>query len=205
MSQPVEIDPRGHRFNAVLTSVVIAAAIVALGVAPALAIALTAFQLAVFAIGGFHRLTASPYALAYARAVRPRIGPPPAAIESLANRADHAVHHARRRHDVGAAIAHDLGGLHQAHHTRLGQAVLQGIGGELGVDLEQPHRGVIQDGHAGAHHVEVVDGHGHAQLPHARRDRLDGEILHPEPPFDFLPGDGRRRGQGAGQSPQSDD
>ncbi|HKY56566.1 MAG TPA: DUF4395 domain-containing protein [Aeromicrobium sp.] len=76
MSQPVEIDPRGHRFNAVLTSVVIAAAIVALGVAPALAIALTAFQLAVFAIGGFHRLTASPYALAYARAVRPRIGPP---------------------------------------------------------------------------------------------------------------------------------
>ena len=76
MSQPVEIDPRGQRFNAAVTSVVIAAAVVALGVLPPVAIALTAFQLAVFAIGGFHRLTASPYALAYARSVRPRIGPP---------------------------------------------------------------------------------------------------------------------------------
>ena len=76
MSQPVEIDPRGQRFNAAVTSVVVAAAIVAVGTVPAVAIALVGLQLAVFAIGGFYRLTASPYALAYARGVRPRIGPP---------------------------------------------------------------------------------------------------------------------------------
>ena len=38
MSQPVEIDPRGQRFNAALTSVVLAAAIVATDTVPAAAI-----------------------------------------------------------------------------------------------------------------------------------------------------------------------
>lgn len=76
MPQPVEIDPRGHRFSGAVTSLVIAATIVALDPHPTVAIALVAFQLVVFAIGGFHRLTASPYAWLYARSVRPRIGPP---------------------------------------------------------------------------------------------------------------------------------
>jgi hypothetical protein len=53
------------------------ATIVAVEAAPALAIALVGFQLVVFVVGGFYRLTASPYALLYARSVRPRIGPPP--------------------------------------------------------------------------------------------------------------------------------
>jgi len=76
MAQPVEIDPRGQRFNAVVTSVVLAATIVAAGTVPLVAIVLAGFQLVVFVTGGFYRLTASPYAVVYARTVRPRIGPP---------------------------------------------------------------------------------------------------------------------------------
>ena len=52
MSQPAQIDPRGHRFNAVPTSVVIAAAIVTLETLPAVATALVVFQFVVFVIGG---------------------------------------------------------------------------------------------------------------------------------------------------------
>ena len=76
MSQPAQIDPRGHRFNAVPTSAVVAAAIVTLEPLPALATALVVFQLVVFVIGGFSNLQASPYAQFFARVVRPRIGPP---------------------------------------------------------------------------------------------------------------------------------
>ena len=76
MSQPAQIDPRGHRFNAVPTSVVIAAAIVTLETLPAVATVLVVFQFVVFVIGGFFNLQASPYAQFFARAVRPRIGPP---------------------------------------------------------------------------------------------------------------------------------
>ncbi len=76
MSQPAQIDPRGHRFNAVPTSAVIAAAIVTLESLPAVATALVVFQLAVFVIGGFSNVQASPYAQFFARVVRPRIGPP---------------------------------------------------------------------------------------------------------------------------------
>jgi len=76
MSQPVQIDPRVLRFNAAVTSVVVAAAIVTVDTVPAGAIALVSLQLVAFVIGGFYRVTASPYALAYARSVRPRIGPP---------------------------------------------------------------------------------------------------------------------------------
>jgi hypothetical protein len=76
MSQPAQIDPRGQRFSGVLTTVVLAAAILTWEPLPLVALALVTFQLVVFAIGGFYRLTASPYAHVYARAVRPRIGPP---------------------------------------------------------------------------------------------------------------------------------
>lgn len=76
MSQPAQIDPRGHRFNAVPTSIVLAAAIVTLESLPAVAIALVIFQLAVFAVGGLYNLAASPYAQFFKRVVRPRIGPP---------------------------------------------------------------------------------------------------------------------------------
>lgn len=83
MSQPVEIDPRGQRFSAALTSIVLAATIVSVQPLSAVAILLAAFQLGVFALGGFYRLTASPYALVYARSIRPRIGPPPELDDSV--------------------------------------------------------------------------------------------------------------------------
>lgn len=76
MSQPAQIDRRGHRFSGVLTAVVLAAAIVTIEPLRPAAIALVVFQLVVFAVGGFYRLTASPYARIYAKVVRPRIGPP---------------------------------------------------------------------------------------------------------------------------------
>lgn len=76
MSQPTQIDPRGHRFNAVPTAIVLAAAIVTLEPLPAVATALVIFQLIVFLVGGFYNLGASPYAQFFKRVVRPRIGPP---------------------------------------------------------------------------------------------------------------------------------
>jgi small-conductance mechanosensitive channel len=76
MSQPAQIDRRGHRFSGVLTTVVLAATIVTIEPLRPVALALVVFQLAVFAVGRFYRLTASPYARLYARAIRPRIGPP---------------------------------------------------------------------------------------------------------------------------------
>jgi hypothetical protein len=76
MTQPSQIDPRGHRFNAVPTSIVIAAAILALEPLRGVATGLVIFQLVVFLVGGFHNLQASPYAQYFQRVVRPRIGPP---------------------------------------------------------------------------------------------------------------------------------
>lgn len=73
MSQPTQVDPRGLRFAAALTSVVLAAALL---VPVPVAIALLAAQGVVFAIGASGHLTRSPYAIVFARLVRPRIGPP---------------------------------------------------------------------------------------------------------------------------------
>lgn len=67
------VDPRGQRFIAAITSVVLA--VVLLVPSPAREIVL-AFQVAVFATGAFGALSASPYAQLFARLVRPRIGPP---------------------------------------------------------------------------------------------------------------------------------
>lgn len=76
MSQPMQIDPRGHRFNAVPTAIVLAAAILTVEPFAAVAVGLVVFQLIVFVIGGFYNLGASPYAQFFKRVVRPRIGPP---------------------------------------------------------------------------------------------------------------------------------
>lgn len=78
MSQPAQIDPRGHRFAGLLTSIVLAAAIVAVEPLPEVALVLVAFQLAVFGVGGFYSLSVSPYARLFRRSIRPRIGPAPA-------------------------------------------------------------------------------------------------------------------------------
>jgi hypothetical protein len=76
MTQPAQIDPRGHRFNAVPTALVIVAAILTAGPLPRVATSLVVFQLIVFVIGGFYNLSASPYAQFFKRVIRPRIGPP---------------------------------------------------------------------------------------------------------------------------------
>jgi hypothetical protein len=64
------IDPRGPRFGAAITTVVLAAFLITSS------LWLLALQVAVFAIATFWGVTASPYALLYARVVRPRLGRP---------------------------------------------------------------------------------------------------------------------------------
>ena len=66
----MEIDPRGPRFGAVLTTVVLAVVLVTGSVW------LLAAQLVVFAIGALAGLRYAPYGLVYRRLVRPRLGPP---------------------------------------------------------------------------------------------------------------------------------
>ena len=66
----MSVDPRGQRFAAAVTTVVLAAVLVT-GSAW-----LLAFQAVVFAIGAFAGVRRSPYALVFAKAIRPRLGPP---------------------------------------------------------------------------------------------------------------------------------
>jgi hypothetical protein len=73
MARPTRVDPRGMRVAAAITTVVLALVLVT---PPPVSIALLVAQTAVFAIGALVSLTASPYAIAFARLVRPRIGPP---------------------------------------------------------------------------------------------------------------------------------
>ena len=69
-----EVDPRGQRFAAALTAVVL---VVALVVAPStLTVVLLALQLAVFAVGAFVGPASTPYAWLFRTLVRPRLGPP---------------------------------------------------------------------------------------------------------------------------------
>jgi hypothetical protein len=66
----MEIDPRGPRFGAVITTVVLAVVLLT-GSAW-----LLAAQLAVFAAGALAGLRYAPYGLLYRYLVRPRLGPP---------------------------------------------------------------------------------------------------------------------------------
>ena len=66
----MDIDPRGPRFGAVITTIVLAVVLIT-GSA-----ALLGAQLLVFAIGALFGLRYAPYGIAYRRLVRPRIGPP---------------------------------------------------------------------------------------------------------------------------------
>jgi len=66
----MEIDPRGPRFGAVLTTLVLAVVLVTGSVW------LLAAQLVVFAIGALAGLRYAPYGLLYRHFVRPRLGPP---------------------------------------------------------------------------------------------------------------------------------
>jgi hypothetical protein len=66
----MSVDPRGQRFAAAVTTLVLAAVLVTESVW------LLAFQAAVFAAGALAGVRRSPYAFAFARAIRPRLGPP---------------------------------------------------------------------------------------------------------------------------------
>jgi len=66
----MDIDPRGPRFGAVITTVVLAVVLIT-GSA-----ALLGAQLLVFAIGAVFGLRYAPYGIVYRRLVRPRLGPP---------------------------------------------------------------------------------------------------------------------------------
>ena len=73
MARPTQVDPRSMRVAAAITTVVLALVLVT---PPPVSIALLIAQTAVFAISALVSLKASPYAVVYARLVRPRIGPP---------------------------------------------------------------------------------------------------------------------------------
>ncbi len=66
----MDIDPRGPRFGAVITTVVLALVLVTGSVW------LLAAQAGVFAVGALAGLRYAPYGLLYRRFARPRLGPP---------------------------------------------------------------------------------------------------------------------------------
>ena len=68
-----QIDPRGARFAAAVTSVVLAAAL--LSPRP-VAVVLIALQAVVFAVGAGLGVQRTPYAWVFRKLVRPRLGPP---------------------------------------------------------------------------------------------------------------------------------
>ena len=73
MSAPTQVDPRGLRVAAGITALVVAVVLVLPSPAREW---LLAFQVAVFASATFLGLPRSPYAILFARVVRPRIGAP---------------------------------------------------------------------------------------------------------------------------------
>jgi hypothetical protein len=66
----IEIDPRGPRFGAVITVIVLAVVLIT-GSAW-----LLAAQVIVFAVGALAGLKYAPYGIVYRRLLRPRLGPP---------------------------------------------------------------------------------------------------------------------------------
>src|SRR6201996_3382514 len=66
----MEIDSRGPRFGAVITTIVLAVVLITSSAW------LLGFQLLVFAVGALAGLRYAPYGLVYRRLIRPRLGPP---------------------------------------------------------------------------------------------------------------------------------
>lgn len=69
-----QVDPRGPRFGAVITTVVVAGALVTQG--SVLGDVLVFWQLLVFALGAFAGLSAQPYGVVFRVIVRPQLAPP---------------------------------------------------------------------------------------------------------------------------------
>lgn len=72
----MDIDPRGPRFGALITTAVFAVALIIGGGHPAVAAVVLAAQAIVFATGAGFGLRLAPYGLIYRAVVRPRLGPP---------------------------------------------------------------------------------------------------------------------------------
>jgi hypothetical protein len=69
-----QVDPRGPRFGAAVTTVVLALALVLVGTTAGTA--LVAWQTLVFALGAIVGLQAQPYGIVFRRLIRPRLSPP---------------------------------------------------------------------------------------------------------------------------------
>jgi hypothetical protein len=71
-----QIDPRGPRFGAAITSVVLALVLILEGVAPVAALVLLILQTLAFGGGSLLGLSYQPYGWVYRTFVRPRLAPP---------------------------------------------------------------------------------------------------------------------------------
>ena len=69
-----QIDPRGPRFGAAITTVVLA--IILFTIPSTVAVLLLAIQTLVFALGAFVGLQAQPYGILYRKLVAPKLGKP---------------------------------------------------------------------------------------------------------------------------------
>lgn len=69
-----QVDPRGPRFGAAVTTVVLALALVLVGTTAGTA--LVAWQTLVFALGAIVGLQAQPYGIVFRTLIRPRLSPP---------------------------------------------------------------------------------------------------------------------------------
>lgn len=77
MTAPARVDPRGPRFAAGITAVLLLADLVlALGAAPAAGTVLLALLALLFLWGAVAGVRRHPFGLLFARAVRPRLAPP---------------------------------------------------------------------------------------------------------------------------------
>lgn len=68
------VDPRGPRFGAAVTTIVLAIALVLIGTTAGTI--LVAWQTIVFALGALVGLQAQPYGIVFRRLIRPRLSPP---------------------------------------------------------------------------------------------------------------------------------
>ena len=73
-SPRTKVDPRGPRFGAAVTTVVLAAALIFNGTT--LGTVLIAWQTLVFALGAIVGLQAQPYGIFFRKVIKPRLSPP---------------------------------------------------------------------------------------------------------------------------------
>lgn len=75
MAVPTQIDPRGPRFGAAITAVLLAAALI-LGPRSTAGFVLLLIQTVAFALGSLVGLHAQPWGIIFRRVLRPRLGAP---------------------------------------------------------------------------------------------------------------------------------